>query len=183
GPLPGRHEPLAGPELVDVAENHVGHRVPGGDRDAHAVQGNGPARVERAVDRVDYHPRLGTAAAEGDLPEIRGNGGELVPGTMQPLQLREDRVLAEPVDDQGPVATLTDALVLGARGNAAMLGEDAPPPPPPPAAGFEPLLRSGAGAGGRLRGVAAGSCLGHAGEVSVRFVAERWRRERALAWS
>jgi hypothetical protein len=41
------------------------------------------------------------------------------------LELLEDRVLAEPVDDQRPVAALADPLVLAARRDPDVLGEDA----------------------------------------------------------
>ena len=148
-------------ELVDVAEGHVRHRVAFGDGDADAVQRNGPPGVERAVDRVDDHPQRRLPTAEGDGAPLLGDGSELVSGVVEPLELVEDRVLAEAVDHQRLVSPLADALVLRARLDPLVLGEDALLDLDGPSAGGGPFLLARAGNACGLRRVAAASCLSH----------------------
>ena len=59
---------------------------------------------------------------------------------MKALELVEDRLLAEAVDDQRPVASLTHPLELRARLDAAVLGEDPLLPVHRTAAGRYPVL-------------------------------------------
>ncbi len=118
-------ELLASAEVVDVAELDFRHRVAAGDGEAEAVRGQGAAGVERAVDRVDHDPGW-AAAAELDLAALLGDGDEGGALRCQRVELGEDDVLAAAVDDQGAIAALADALVLGARLDPAHLFEDRP---------------------------------------------------------
>src|SRR6201999_1378662 len=120
-----RHELLVGAEVVDEAEADVGHRVARGDRDAETVRGDRAARVQRAVDRIDDHPRR-PAVAEDDLAALLGDGDERGAFPSQLLQLDEDLVLAAAVDHQRVVTALADALVVGAFLGGHDLLEDPP---------------------------------------------------------
>ena len=55
---------LLGPEVVDVAEEDVGHRRPVGDGDRDRVVRQPALGVDRAVDRVDDHQRVGIAEVD-----------------------------------------------------------------------------------------------------------------------
>jgi hypothetical protein len=61
------------------------------------------------------------------------------------LELGEDRILAEPVDHQGVVAALPNAVIDGALLDAAVLVEDPALGLDGAAKGLEPALRRGGG--------------------------------------
>src|SRR5262249_29914022 len=145
-----RDELLARPELVDVAVGDVLHRVAVGDRDAEAVEGNGPPRVQRAVDRVDDHAKGGITVPEGHRAPLLRDGGELMTLAVERLELVEDSLLAEAVDGQRPVTARADVLVLGALGDGPVLLEDPLLDLHGAAAGRGPLLVGGADRGGGL---------------------------------
>ena len=65
-------------------------------------------------------------------------------GGVQGVELGEDGVLAEAVDDQGVVAALADALVLGARLDPDVIGEDLLLALDSPSQGRDPLIARGA---------------------------------------
>ena len=79
------------PDVVDVAEAHVGHRRAVGDGDRQRVVGEAALGVQRAVDRVDHDEHAGIA--EVDDPALLGDGGEARARVVEPLQLGEDDVL------------------------------------------------------------------------------------------
>ena len=84
-----------------------------------------------------------------------------MPSLVEPLELVEDRVLAETVDDQGLVSPFADALVLRAPLDPLVLGEDTLLDLDGAATGVDPLLLARAGDLRCLRRVAAASCLSH----------------------
>ena len=110
----------AGAEVPDVAEVDVGHRGPGGDRDAERERGDRAAGVERAVDRVDHHPwRPSRRRRTRPRRAPRRSRRSSAPAVVQRLELGEDDVLRLAVDHQAAVAALADAGVLGARRDPA----------------------------------------------------------------
>ena len=110
---------LVGPEVEDVAELHVAHRVPGGDGDRDRVVGQAALGVHRAVDRVDDDQHV--LRAEVDQPALLAQRAEPRAAVVELLELGEDRVLGALVDDQrlvaalAAVAGLLHALLRGGR--------------------------------------------------------------------
>src|SRR5512132_4516181 len=91
---------------------------------------------------------------------------------MKRLELGEDRILAEAVDHQRPVAALAHTLELSPLLDRAVLVEDPPLHLHSAAARGRPLLVARAPGARRLRRVAGASCLSHErppGEVSDWF--------------
>src|SRR3954452_20614189 len=114
---------LLGPEVVDVAEEDVGHRRPArhGDRDRVVRQ---PAfGVDRAVDRVDHDESV--RVAEVDRPALLQHRGEAQALVVQRLELLEDRLLRLGVDHQRAVAALAARADLAhPLGRARRVGQD-----------------------------------------------------------
>ena len=125
GALAAAGDPLlAGAEVVDVAEEDVGHRGAVGDGDRDRVVRQAALGVERAVDRVDHHERVG--AAEVDGPALLADRREAQALVVEPGELLEDRLLGRRVDQQRAVAALPAgpdlAHALDGRG---LVAEDA----------------------------------------------------------
>ena len=146
------------------------------------------------VRRALSEPSIGsitTRSADAPFPKptdaaLLGDRRELVALVVQRLQLGEDRVLAEPVDDQRAVAALADALVLGAGLDPAVLGEDPLLHLDGPAAGGSPLLVARARPRGQVSdGFHAASAEGtlEAADawVSLESMAEKTERGRSRA--
>src|SRR3954447_1025472 len=119
-----RGPPLRGPEGVDVPEEDVGHRRPARHRDRDRVVRQPALGVDRAVDRVDHHERVGIAVV--DRSALLADRREAQALVVQRLELAEDRLLRLGVDDQRAVAALAARADLEhPLGRARRLGEDA----------------------------------------------------------
>ena len=79
---------LARAEVVDVAEEDVGHRVPARDRDRDRVVRQAALGVERAVDRVDHHEHV--RVAEVDRAALLADRGEAQPLVVQRARARSN---------------------------------------------------------------------------------------------
>src|SRR5262249_10485773 len=158
------------------------------DRDAQAVQRNRAPGVQGAVDRVDHHAQRVPRAAEADQAPLLGDGRELVSRLVKSLELGEHRLLAEPVDRQGAIAALPDALVPGAFLDSDVLGEDPLLALNGSPAGGDPLVGARTRGAIGLRRLAAASCLTHRrtrGQISepnFAFRGQEWRTH-VLAWT
>src|SRR4051794_33241058 len=104
--LPAPGDPLlARTEVVDVAEEDVGHRPAIGHRDRDRVVRQAALRVDRAVDRVDDHERL--RAAELDRAALLADRREAQALLVELRELCEHGLLGRGVDEQRAVAALT----------------------------------------------------------------------------
>ena len=105
---------LAGPEVVDVAEEDVVHRLPVGDGDREREERDAALRVQRAVDRVD-DDRVAARPFDADLFADDGH--------VFAAEALEDHALGGRVDRGRLVAALAradDRLALSPTGQ---LGE------------------------------------------------------------
>ena len=96
---------LLGPEVVDVAEEDVGHRRPVGDRDRDRVVRQAALGVDRAVDRVD-HDAASSGSPKSTVPRSSLTAVKRSALVVQRLELAEDGVLGRGVDHQRAVAAL-----------------------------------------------------------------------------
>src|SRR3954452_16695396 len=104
--LPAPADPLlARTEVVDVAEEDVGHRPAVGHRDRDRVVRQPALRVDRAVDRVDDHERL--RATERDRAALLADRREAQALVVELGELCEHGLLGRGVDEQRAVAALT----------------------------------------------------------------------------
>ncbi len=94
---------LPGAEVVDVGEDHVGHRRAVGHGERHGVVGDAALGVERPVDGVDDHAHRLVAVA--DLPALLRQCGEAVAVGFQLVELLEDKILGRVIDDERAVSS------------------------------------------------------------------------------
>src|SRR4051812_48470985 len=124
--LPAPGDPLlARPEVMDVAEEHVGHRPAVGHRDRDRVVRQSALGVDRAVDRVDDHERV--RATELDRAALLAHRREAQALVVELRELREHGLLGRGVDEQRAVAALAEGADLAhpLRGARAVLEDGA----------------------------------------------------------
>ena len=130
---------------MDERDGDVGHRGPGRHGDAERKRGQRSARVERAVDRVDYDPERHLGLAERNLTALLGDRCEIDARLVDGGKLGEHDVLGLAVDDQAAVAALANARVFGALLDRVGAGEQIALRGHHPPAGREPGVRLDSG--------------------------------------
>src|SRR6185436_17706904 len=99
-------------EVVDVAEDDVGHRRAVGHGDREGVHREAALRVEAAVDRVDDEAPA-AASAVAALADLLGDDGEALAVAGEALEHRQGGVLGRAVDGHRQIAAGAASQLVG----------------------------------------------------------------------